>query len=44
MPGGLGDFKQLTEDEELRAEMKMSKYINEMDDEFKERFKALKVL
>ena len=34
----------MDEDEELRNELKMSKFINEMDDEFKERFKALKVL
>ena len=33
---------QLTEDEEIKAEHKMSKVIMEMDEELKDRFKALK--
>lgn len=44
MPGGLGDYKKMTQDEEIKANHKMSKYINDMDDELKDRFKALKVL
>lgn len=44
MPGGLGDYKKMTEDEEAKAGYKLSKHINDMDAELKDRFKALKVL
>jgi len=44
MPGGVGSVGKLTEDEEVRMGFKISKYINELDDELKDRFKALKAL
>jgi len=44
MPGGLGHFGKLNEDEETEKNFKMSKYIQEMDDELKNQFKALKAL
>jgi len=44
MPGGLGGIGKMTEDEEAKQTLKISKYVNEMDDEIKDRFKALKVL
>lgn len=42
--GGEGDFKKMSEEEELRQNLKMSKYISEMDAELTDRFKALKIL
>jgi len=42
MPGGLGGISKMTEEEENAQSFKMSKYINEMDAEVKDRFKALK--
>ena len=44
MPGGAGDLKKMSEDETTKAEHKMSKTINSMDDELKDRFKALKMI
>ena len=44
MPGGVGSVGKLTDDEEVRMSYKMSKYINELDDELRDRFKALKAL
>jgi len=44
MPGGLGNVQKMTPEEEAEQEMKISKYINEMDDELKDRFKALKAI
>jgi|TARA_B110000305_G_scaffold37472_1_gene37822 hypothetical protein len=44
MPGGLGGLGKFSEDDEARQELKMSKYINELDEELKDRFKALKVI
>jgi len=41
MPGGAGMISKMTEDEENQAQHKMSKYIDEMDAEIKDRFKAL---
>jgi hypothetical protein len=35
---------EFNEDEEAKLELKMSKHINELDDELKDRFKALKVI
>jgi hypothetical protein len=42
MPGGQGGIGQMNEQEETKVNHKISKYISEMDDEFKDRFKALK--
>lgn len=44
MPGGLGGIGQMNEDEEIKVEHKISKYISEMDAEIKDRFKALKTI
>ena len=44
MPGGLGGVGKMTEEEEAQQDFKVSKYINEMDDELKDRFKALKAI
>ena len=44
MPGGLGSMDKMNEDEENKQQLKMSKYITEMDAELKDRFKALKSL
>ena len=44
MKGGLGQFGKIGEDEENEKFHKMSKYIVEMDEELRERFKALKAL
>ena len=40
----LDDFERMTEKEELSKELIMSNYINSMDPELKDRFKALKIL
>jgi len=37
-------LKKMSEDETTKAEHKMSKTINNMDDELKDRFKALKMI
>jgi len=42
MPGGLGSVNKMNDDEEDLLNLKMSKYINDMDNEIKDRFKALK--
>lgn len=34
----------MNEEQEIKADLAISKHINELDDEFKERFKALKVI
>jgi hypothetical protein len=44
MPGGLGSIGQMNEEEELKMEHKMSSYIQQMAEEVKDRFKALKTL
>ena len=44
MPGGTGDLKKMTEDETTKSEHKMSDYINKMDEELRDRFKALKII
>ena len=44
MPGGLGSVQKMTEEEEAQQNFKVSKYINEMDNELKDRFKALKAI
>lgn len=44
MPGGLGSIGKYSEDEEAKQELKVSKYINELDEELKDRFKALKAI
>ena len=42
--GDQGKILEFNEDEEAKLELKMSKHINELDDELKDRFKALKVI
>ena len=42
MPGGLGGIGQMAEEEEIKVEHKISKVITEMDEELRDRFKALK--
>ena len=37
-------MKQLNEDAEAKTELKISEHINKLDDELKDRFKALKVI
>ena len=44
MPGGVGNVAKFTEEEEAKQNFKVAKYINEMDDELVERFKALKAI
>jgi len=45
MPGGHGMVgKQQYEEEQAKSDLKMSKLINEMDAELKDRFKALKTI
>jgi len=39
-----GNFNQISEEDEAKLELKLSKYINEMDAELRGRFKALKVI
>jgi len=41
MPGGAGAVGQLTEDETNEQNLKIASAINKMDDELKDRFKAL---
>jgi len=41
MPGGLGSLNKMTDAEEAEILYKMSKYIDEMEPEFQDRFKAL---
>ena len=40
----LGNLKKMSENEATNQEFKMSKTINNMDDELKDRFKALKMI
>ena len=42
MPGGAGMISKMTEEEETQQNFKISKAINAMDAELKDRFKALK--
>lgn len=42
--GDQGKMMEFNEDEEAKLELKITKHINEMDDELKDRFKALKVI
>ena len=44
MPGGLGSVTKFTEDEEIKQNHRVAKYINDMDAELVERFKALKAI
>ena len=44
MPGGAGDLKKMTEDETTKSEHKMSDHITKMDEELRDRFKALKII
>ena len=44
MPGGTGSVAKYTEEEEIKQSLKVSKFINEMDEELKNRFKALKAI
>jgi len=44
MPGGVGNVGKMTQEEEDEQDFKVSKYINDMDDEIKDRFKALKLV
>jgi hypothetical protein len=44
MPGGAGGISKMTKEEEEQAKFKVSDYINKMDDELKDRFKALKAI
>jgi len=45
MPGGHGMVGKLAyEEEQAKSDLKMSNLINEMDDELKDRFKALKTI
>ena len=44
MPGGAGGVGKMTEDDENEHKLKITKYIDGMDDELKDRFKALYVL
>ena len=44
MPGGAGGISKMTKEEEDQAKFKVSEYINKMDDELKDRFKALKAI
>lgn len=37
-------MQQMNEEAEAKADLNISKHINELDDEFKDRFKALKVI
>ena len=41
MPGGAGGVAKMTQEEEDQQNFKMAKYINEMDEEVRDRFKAL---
>jgi hypothetical protein len=41
MPGGLGGIKKMTQEEEDQQNFKISKFIDEIDPELKDRFKAL---
>jgi len=44
MPGGLGGVKKMTQEEEDQQNHKITKYINSMDAEVKDRFKALQTI
>lgn len=44
MPGGAGSVTKYTEEEEVKQSFRVSKYIHEMDEELKDRFKALKAI
>jgi len=44
MPGGAGGISKMTEEEEAQQNFKISDMINKMDDELKDRFKALKAI
>lgn len=44
LKGGAGGIGKLTDEEEAEAGLRMSKYITEMDEELRDRFKALKAL
>lgn len=37
-------MQEMNEEAEAKADLLISKHINQLDDEFKERFKALKVI
>lgn len=44
MPGGLGGVKKMTQEEEDQQNFKITKYIDEMDAEIRDRFKALQAI
>ena len=44
MPGGLGGINKMTQEEEDQQNFKVADHINKMDDELKDRFKALKAI
>lgn len=44
MPGGLGGVNRMSQEEEWEKDLKMSKYIKDMDEQVRDRFKALKVI
>ena len=37
-------FAKMNENQETKSQLKLSEHINKMDDEFRDRFKALKVI
>lgn len=44
MPGGAGGISKMTQEEEDQQNFKISDCIDKMDDELKDRFKALKAI
>lgn len=44
LPGGLGNVKKMTQEEEDQQTFKITKYINDMDPELRDRFKALQAI
>lgn len=44
MTGGAGGISKMTQEEEDKQNYKVTDYINKMDDELKDRFKALKAI
>ena len=44
MPGGAGSVTRYTEEEETKQSFRVSKFINEIDEELRARFKAIKAI
>jgi len=44
MTGGAGGISKMTQEEEDKQNFKVADYINKMDEELKDRFKALKAI